>query len=345
MVGIRDVARKANVSPAAVSRVLNNDKTISVAPSTRERIFEAAAMLDYDLKKRKYTKKRTPSIGVISTISKSAEEQDVYYKELRLGLEEEARRLHLGMNRLYNLSDQPKEWKDLDQLGALIVVGTVTKDSINDLLKQNNNLVVVDNPDIQQEVDMVYGDLERMTNTVLEAFLANGHQRIAYIGGYQVDLDEFGKKTITTNEKRIRAYLHFMADHHLDDYITYQLGEWTKESAELLTYALLKENKKPLPTAILVGSDPMAMGVYQALKNMGIAIGTDIVLASFDNIEAAAKLSPGLTTVKINAKLLGKTAVRLALERIDGIRDEPLIVTYPTKLIIRESFIPNDGRR
>ena len=185
MVGIRDVARKANVSPTTVSRVLNEDKTINVADQTRDRIFAVAASLNYDINKRKYVKKRLPSIGVISTISKASEEQDSYYKELRAGLEEEASRLHIGMNRIYNLSDNPTEWKDLDQLGAIIVVGTVTKQSISDLLKQNKHLVVVDNPDIQQEVDMVYADLERMTNSVLELFLENGHQRIAYIGGYR----------------------------------------------------------------------------------------------------------------------------------------------------------------
>lgn len=58
----------------------------------------------------------------------------------------------------------------------MIVVGTVTKESITALLKQNMQIVVVDNPDIQQEVDMVYADLERMTKTVLELFLENGHK-------------------------------------------------------------------------------------------------------------------------------------------------------------------------
>lgn len=63
-----------------------------------------AASLNYDINKRKYVKKRLPSIGVIPTISKASEEQDSYYKELRAGLEEEASRLHIGMNRIYNLS-------------------------------------------------------------------------------------------------------------------------------------------------------------------------------------------------------------------------------------------------
>jgi len=339
MVGIRDVARKANVSPATVSRVLNQDKTIHVAPETKKRIFEVAEKLNYDINKRKYIKKRMPSIGVISTISKASEAQDVYYKELRMGLEEEANRLHIGMNRIYNLSDNPKEWKDLDQLGAIIVVGTVTKQSITDLLAQNQHLIVVDNPDIQQEVDMVYGDLERMTKAVLELFLESGHQRIAYIGGYQVDMDERGGKTINPDEKRIRAYLHFMSDHQLQDYSTHYLGNWTEEDGERLAEELI-QSSDPLPTALLVGSDPMAIGVYRTMKKHHLTIGKDIMIASFDNIEAASKLTPGLTTVQINAKSIGKAAVRLAVERIDQIRDEPIILTYPTRLVVRESFVP-----
>lgn len=244
MVGIRDVARKANVSPATVSRVLNNDQTIHVAQATRQRIVEAAAALDYDISTRKYIKKRMPSIGVISTIGKASEEQDIYYKHLRVGMEEEARRLHLGMNRIYNLSDNPKQWEDLDQLGAVIVVGTVTKESITALLKQNMQIVVVDNPDIQQEVDMVCADLERMTKTVLELFLENGHKRIAYIGGYKVDMDEFGGKQISTNEKRMRAYQHFMADHHLEKYISYRLGGWTEKQGEVLATDLLENESQ-----------------------------------------------------------------------------------------------------
>ncbi|MCZ1526895.1 LacI family transcriptional regulator, partial [Enterococcus faecium] len=244
---------------------------------------------------------------------------------------------------IYNLSDNPKQWEDLDQLGAVIVVGTVTKESITALLKQNMQIVVVDNPDIQQEVDMVYADLERMTKTVLELFLENGHKRIAYIGGYKVDMDEFGGKQISINEKRMRAYQHFMIDHHLEKYMSYHLGGWTEKQGEVLATNLL-ENESPLPTAILVGSDPMAIGVYRALKQKNIQIGEEIVVASFDNIETIANLSPGLTSVQINAKSIGQAAVRMALERIDGIRDEPIILTYPARLIVRESFIPRTKR-
>ena len=156
-------------------------------------------------------------------------------------------------------------------------------------------------------------------------------------------MDEFGGKQISINEKRMRAYQHFMIDHHLEKYMSYRLGGWTEKQGEVLATDLL-ENESPLPTAILVGSDPMAIGVYRALKQKNIQIGEEIVVASFDNIETIANLSPGLTSVQINAKSIGQAAVRMALERIDGIRDEPIILTYPARLIVRESFIPRTKR-
>ncbi|MFV0557728.1 MAG: LacI family DNA-binding transcriptional regulator [Enterococcus sp.] len=340
MVGIRDVARRASVSPATVSRVLNDDKTLQVTLATKQRIYQAVKDLNYDGQRRQYIKKRRPSIGVISTIGQEKEAEDLYYQQLRLAMEAEARRLHLGMNRIYNLSDNPQKWHDLDQLGAIIVIGNITSQAIEKLLQQNKHLIVVDNPDLQQEVDMVYGDLERMTTTVLQLLLANGHQDIAYLGGYQVTLNEVGERVIDENEKRLRAYRHFMEDHHLKHYIDIRLGEWTTQAAAQLTHELLMTRQKQLPSAILVGSDPMALGVYQTLKNYPLTIGKDLQIVSFDNLEFASTLQPGLTSVRINAEALGKSAVRMALERIDGLREDPIIVTYPTHLVVRESFIP-----
>lgn len=84
MVGIRDVARRASVSPGTVSRVLNNDPTLSVTEATKERIYQAIKELDYDIDKRKYVKRRLPSIGVISSTSRQKELDDPYFNALRL---------------------------------------------------------------------------------------------------------------------------------------------------------------------------------------------------------------------------------------------------------------------
>lgn len=337
MVGIRDVARRAQVSPGTVSRVLNNDFTISVSEATRQRIFAAVEELNYDINKRKYVKKRLPSIGVIATISQQSEIDDPFFSELRVGMEEEARRLHLGMNRVYNLSDNPKSWQDFDKLGAMVVVGTVEEKSVKNLMVQNKNIIVVDNPQLNLPVDLVYADFERMTKYILDLFLQAGHKKIAYIGGYNIDVTEQGEKDLNENEKRLKAYKQFMLEKKLP--LHYKIGQWEPLEGKRLMEELLQGVQ---PTAVLVGSDPMSVGVYRALQAAGYKIGEDIDLVSFDDIEIAQLLTPQLTTVKISAKEIGKAAIRLAKEKIDNERQEEVIMTFPSKLIVRESFVPRE---
>ncbi|MBO0448282.1 LacI family DNA-binding transcriptional regulator [Enterococcus sp. MJM12] len=340
MVGIRDVARRAGVSPGTVSRVLNSDPTLSVAAATKERIYIAIKELDYNMDKRKYVKKRLPSIGVITSTSRQKELDDPYFNALRMGLEQEARRLHIGMNRVYNLEDNPKAWQDFDKLGAIIVVGTVSEQAVRRLLKQNRNIVVIDNPDINQEVDMVYADFERMTKRVLQLFYEKGHRRIGYIGGFNIAIDEEGEKKYDENEKRLRAYQSFITAKKLMPQS--KIGLWEPLEGKRMMDEWLAEEEK-LPTAILVGSDPLAVGVYRALQSAGLIVGKDVEIASFDDIEIAEFLTPSLTTVHISANEIAKAAVRLAKERIEGQRQEPVIMTFPSKLVVRESFIPNEG--
>ena len=337
MVGIRDVARRAGVSPGAVSRVLNNDPTLSVAESTKERIYQAIKELNYDIDKRKYVKRRLPSIGVITTTSRQKELDDPYFNALRIGLEQEARRLHLGMNRVYNLEDNPKTWQDFDKLGAIIIVGTVSETAVRRLSEQNKNIIVVDNPEINQEVDMVYADFERMTKRVLQLFYEKGHRRIGYIGGFNIDIDEKGEKIYSDNEKRYRAYQESMTANGLKKQA--KLGLWEPLEGKRMMDEWL-ESEEELPTALLVGSDPLSVGVYRSLQSATISVGTEIEIASFDDIEIAEFLTPSLTTVHISAQEIAKAAVRLAKERIDGERQEPVIMTFPSKLVVRESFIP-----
>ncbi|WP_308605809.1 substrate-binding domain-containing protein [uncultured Enterococcus sp.] len=99
-------------------------------------------------------------------------------------------------------------------------------------------------------------------------------------------------------------------------------------------------SEEELPTALLVGSDPLSVGVYRSLQSANITVGKEIDVASFDDIEIAEFLTPSLTTVHISAQEIAKAAVRLAKERIEDERQEPVIMTFPSKLVVRESFVP-----
>ena len=84
MATIKDIAREAGVSPAAVSRILNNDPTLAVAAETKKRVLEKAEELGY--KKRRNTK-ACFTIGIVQWFSAEDEMRDSYYLMIRQGIE------------------------------------------------------------------------------------------------------------------------------------------------------------------------------------------------------------------------------------------------------------------
>lgn len=334
MTGIRDIARKAGVSPGTVSRVLNNDPTMSVAEATRKRILDVVVETGYDLSSRKYAKKALPSLLVISTVTQEPENQDLYFTELQKGMAEEARRLHLGMNRLYHLADAPKKWQDFDKVGAIIVIGTVQDEELTRLRQLNENLIVVDKSSLPNiDADLVCSNFEEMTWQILQHFYQTGCRRIAYIGGYTQDMTETGPSRQSEAEKRLTSYRAFLQEHDLPE-ISF-LGGWDENAGATLTNQLLDSDARP--DALLFGSDHLAIGGYPLLTKH-FTIGKDLIVASFDDLPQVAELTPSLTSVQIPSREMGKAAVRLAREKIYQERLASCILTFPGSLIFRDSF-------
>ena len=94
---------------------------------------------------------------------------------------------------------------------------------------------------------------------------------------------------------------------------------------------------EPRPTAIVVASDPMAVGVYKAITNAGLSIPDDISIISFDDIEMAKFMSPSLSTVKLNAEEVGKIGVELVRGKLLNVRAMPVRVICTSELVLRDS--------
>lgn len=112
------------------------------------------------------------------------------------------------------------------------------------------------------------------------------------------------------------------------------VGEWGPNGGYKLMQELIRRGQ--LPSAIVVASDPMALGAFRALHQAGIKVPEDISVFSFDDIDSAAYLTPALSSVKIHSFEMGKTAVKLMYDRLKG-RELPLKIVLPTELVYRES--------
>lgn len=336
MVGIRDVAKRAGVSIATVSRVLNEDPTLSVTIETKQKIAESVQFYNYV--KKSPAAKNVTNIALITTVSEVDELEDPYFRTIRRGIQIEAEQSKVNLKKIIRLSDTPLDKDDLVKCQGVLIIGQVLPSVIEEVSAINPNVVVIDDPSVEAEVDAVYTDLAKATRQHLERLYEKGHRNIAFIGGGRVRLDRQGTRHVSDDEYRKTAYEEWMQQKGLTKYIKNYLEGWTTLDGMQAADLLLQEyNQANLPTAIMVGNDPLAVGVYRSLQKNGLHIPEDISIVSFDNIEVAEFLTPALNTVNVNTEEIGRLAVRIVNERIKGTRKVPIQVIVANNIIIRES--------
>jgi LacI family transcriptional regulator len=281
------------------------------------------------------------SVALILRHSAPSEMMDPYFSLIHKGIEEEAAKWRIRVERVFLIQDAQKDWSRLADFGAVITVGVMCESVYQKIKSINPNLIIVDDYEGIDSADLVLTDFYKRVKDSLEELDKAGHKNITYIGGKRVVIDEFGERHEAGRDTREVSYYEWMMTKGYSEYINVLVGKWNSEGGLALTRELLNSDK-PLPTAILVGSDPMAMGVYRGLQESGIKIPEQVSIISFDDVEMAKFLTPTLSSVRSETLEMGKTAIRLAKERIIGERTVPMQAIFPSKLILRESFAKNE---
>ena len=336
MATIREIANKANVSPSTVSRVLNNDATLSVMDDTRQKILEIAKDLDYKTvqtrkSKQKHMGNNQLNIGIILCQSVEEELSDPYFLSIRQGIENECMNHGISNSEIFRFhqinADQFKIKMD-----GLIVVGKVNAEEIERFSLETENIVYVDHSPDEDKYDAVVIDFVKATHRVIDYLLSLEYKKIGYIGARQVE--HFNRENLKYEDERKATFEKRMHQEGLYKAKDIHVGEFTMSEG----YRLMKEaiGQGNLPEAFYVASDPMAIGALRALQEANLHVPQDVALVSVDDIEMAKFASTPLTTVKVQTKLMGSIGAKLLLDRMNG-RDIPLKVIVPTELAIRES--------
>lgn len=338
MVSIRDVAKMAGVSAASVSRVLNNDPNFSINKNTRQRIINVANQLHYSKKAsgNSHRDNSEMTIGLILRHSNNVEIKDPYFYDIRRGIELEAGKWRLHVVKAFEMRDPDKDWAQLTKYGAVIMISEMTADAVEKVYKLNPNLILVDNYTNDSRYDIIQTDFSEKMQETLDLLYAYGHRKIAFIGGQSSKVKTDGTVERSRHEVRAESYQRWMKLHDLQQYIDVRIGRWSSEDGLRLTEQLI--NKEQRPTAIVVGSDPMALGVYKAINNSGLSIPNDISVVSFDDSEMNRYLTPTLSSVRMEAEEMGRTAVRLARNRMLGKNKMSLRIVCASKLKVRDSI-------
>ncbi len=341
MATIRDVAKKANVSTATVSRILNADKTYKVTNETRDRVWQAVRDLNYGKNKvRKDTVKNIETknnsainkvkIGCIVCVTRE-KYTDPYFMSILSGAESTLIKNGYSLSVIRTnkeLQDPTTLFNTLgESLTGLITMETLG-DEIYNQIKDNVKFIVgIDTK--HQNIDNVCYDRFAAAEKAVQHLIDKGHKRIAYIGGTDA-IDPMRK------EQRYRGYLSTLEDNNIEEDLSIVKNcEWDSKLCFLKATELL--NLPNRPTAIFAASDSMAMIAVNAVYEKGLKVPDDIAVIGLSNIDMSKYSNPPLSTIDVPKTEIGEIAAEILISRIKGDTSLPKKIILPTSLIVRNS--------
>ncbi|MFB0918253.1 MAG: LacI family DNA-binding transcriptional regulator [Clostridiaceae bacterium] len=328
-VRIKDIAQKANVSSATVSRVINQDDSFNVSPETKKRILEIASELNYQKSSPK--KKKNLDIGIITWHNHLEESEDSYYYGIRKGVERALNQEGLDPKIFYKTAGLISDLSNR-QLDGLIAIGKFSNEEIKLFTEASENVVLADSTTTIKGIDSVSVDLYEMTMGTLKEMEALGADQIGLICGREaIGMDK--KPFIDPREK---AYSDFYKKKGVKkEDLNIQVGPFGMQSGyELMKKALAEDN---VPDSFFIASDYLTMGALKAINEAGLTSPKDIAIVSVDNLDFTHFSKPGISSVEIPRAFLGKTAVELLLERLEGRKiSKRVFIEY--EIVWRDTF-------
>lgn len=329
---IRDVAKKAGVGVGTVSRVLNNNPQVSEA--TRQKVAAIIEELDFhpsEVARRLSTGKalavgviapfftRRAIVGRLEGIEAALAQSDYDLILYNVETPEQCAKLFRNI---------PRE-RRVD--GLVIVTLRPTDHDVEYFRRSGMPVVLVDSnhPDlVSVRIDDVDGGRQATQHLV-----DLGHTRIAFIGDY---LDSpFG---FQSSAERLEGYRAVLAENGIPFRPEYhKQGEYARHTAHRLTEELMTLDEPP--TAIFAASDTQALGVIEAIQQMGLRVPEDIPVIGYDDFPEAAYV--GLTTVHQHFYQSGVEAVNVLLQLLsNGLEAPPASITMPVHLVTRRTTQP-----
>ena len=324
MATIKDIAQKAGVSPATVSRVLNYDPDLSVSKETEQKVFEIAEALNYT--KHKNKRRESAVLRLVQWYDSEEELADLYYLAIRLGIEKRAEELNIRL-----IKEQMSELSDTETQGT-IAVGKFDQAQMKQLKKLNEELLFVDFDGLALGINSLVVDFSQGVQLIIDQFIKEKHERIGILSGMEYtkgsrhEIDD--PRFLVFREYLTRLKLYNEADH--------LQGAFTIEGGYTAMKAYL-ESHTDYPTAFFASSDALAIGAMRAIQGHGLRIPEDISVIGFNDVSVAKYVTPALTTVKVYTEWMGELAVSTILELIQEKAPVPRKITVGTELILRES--------
>jgi DNA-binding LacI/PurR family transcriptional regulator len=320
---IRDVAARAGVSPATVSRVFTQPDAVAV--ETRQRVLAVAEEMRYAPHPvaRSLARGRSGALGIVVPDIANA-----FSAVVTKAVQEEARRD--GYALFVSGSDEQAQDEErgaralAPQVDGLLLVSPLMSDAALRELAATVPVVLTNR--LIDGIAAVVMDATEAIGHALEHLHALGHRRIVYLSGPAGSY---------SNQLRVQGYRTACERLGID---AVELGPFNARfSAGVRAADLVLADGA---TAVLAYNDEVAVGVVNRLWDRGVRVPSDISVVGFDDTSLAEMVTPRLTTVRLPAAATGQAAVRILLDTVAGRATSKRPLVLPAELVIRSSSGP-----
>ncbi|MBN1372400.1 MAG: LacI family DNA-binding transcriptional regulator [Anaerolineaceae bacterium] len=327
---LEDIARMSGVSRSTVSRVINEDPNVN--EKTRQRVRDIIQNMNFqpNLAARSLAAGKTNVLGLVIPVGVHAIFTDPFFPLFIQGVSATCNATDYSV--MLWLAEPEYERRTILQIlynglvDGVIVASTLTDDAIVEHLAESKQPFVM----IGQHPNMPnlnFVDVEnRISSRNLVMYLFRlGYKRVAMITGPQ---------NMIAGVHRYLGYedAHREAGRAVDPDLV-ENGEFSDNSG----YFAMKRLLGRKPDAVYAASDAMALGAMRAIQEAGLNIPKDIAVAGFDDIPAAAKANPPLTTIHQPILKSGMAAAEMLIDIIHHPEKQPCHRILPTELVIRQS--------
>ncbi|MEV1243319.1 LacI family DNA-binding transcriptional regulator [Nonomuraea sp. NPDC049750] len=335
-VTIADVAGHAQVSVTAVSKVIRN--AYGVSPAMKDRVKASIEELGYRPQAAaRGMRGRTFTVGLMLPHIRNP-----FFADILDGLMEQLADTGYQAIMIQGGVTRKVEKHAVDalvdrQVDGIIMVAPLAGRARLEEVAQEVPTVVLARHERSALYDSVFDEDDVGAELVVRHLIELGHRRIAHITHQD---NSNARPSDLLHVIRAEAYERVMREHGLDDEIAIAKTYYHEQGGYDGARQLL--SRSPRPTAIFAGADQAAFGALAAVHEAGLSVPRDLSVAGYDNTQPAALPNIALTSVNQDGAVMGSTAGRLLLERIQG-RTSAVRFSVTPSLVIRGSTAAPGG--
>lgn len=336
MATLKELSEYTGFSITTISRVLNNDPTMSVSDSTRASILEAAGKLHYKTtpkpRKTQAGAGKVLRFAIAEMLSPAEQLADPYYLYLRSYAEQRCVDLNIEIARLFE-REGAYQLNPAAPVDGVLAIGIFSEEQLRALSTISRNLVFLDSAPDELQFDSVVINFKLGVEQALDHLLSRGHRKIGFVGPDR----KLDNRKRPAPEVRRQYFVNYLRERSLfhEEFVFETPMDARSARGTLLGHIHAGHQ---MPTALLTANEECAIGAVGALHECGLRVPEDVSIISFNDTAPSALTNPPLTSVSTHVESMSAVAIEILVHRAQlGHPLLPLKIVVPPTLIERES--------